>query len=236
MLAGIPLCRVEDGNRVATKVLHQTHAGDIGCTIPHINHVLEGYGTIIFGDIAIDLRRIEDRFDTLIDFEDKLGFVGIVNRHSRPIGDAIDIVEERAGVDFAELVRNLCALDNLRQTRRVDIVQDADTTLLTITIDTSEPLLHTSVEAHLAARLLKRLPTQRQPLRLGLLNHAGHVGQHHVGILLFGQRIGLGPELLVALAYRRNKIILLHVARRQRAVKIVDQRNRKTRILHSFSV
>ena len=92
-------------------------------------------------------------------------------------------------------------------------MQDADAPLGAVAVDAPEPLLHAAVERHAAPRLLEGLTAQRQPLRLGLLDHPGHVGEDHVGILLLGQRVGLGPELLVALADGRNEVILLHVAR-----------------------
>ena len=90
-------------------------------------------------------------------------------------------------------------------------------------VDAAEPLLHARKEPDVASRLLERLAAQRQALRLGLLDHPGHVREDHIGVLLFGQRVGLGPELLVALADGRNEIVLLHVARSQRAVEIVDE-------------
>ena len=78
-------------------------------------------------------------------------------------------------------------------------------------------------ERHAAARILERLAAQRESLRLGLLDHPGHVREDHVGVLLLGQRVGLGPELLVALADGRNEVVFLHVARSERAVEVVDQ-------------
>lgn len=62
-----------------------------------------------------------------------------------------------------------------------------------------------------------------ESLRLGLLDHPRHVRKDHVGVLLLGQRVGLGPELLVALADGRNEVVFLHVARSERSVEVVDQ-------------
>ena len=90
-------------------------------------------------------------------------------------------------------------------------------------VDARKPLFDPREERHAAARILKRLAAQRQALRLGLLDHPGHVREDHVGVLLFGQRVGLGPELLVALADGRNEVVFLHVARSERSVEVVDQ-------------
>ena len=81
-------------------------------------------------------------------------------RHSWPVGDAIDIVEERAGIDILKLVGNGSALDNLLETRRVDIVQDVDATLSAILIDTLEPLDYTIVESYVTSRFAEGLTAQ----------------------------------------------------------------------------
>jgi len=107
-------------------------------------------------------------------------------------------------------------------------VEDADAALGAVAVDAPEPLFHAPEEGHFAARLLERFAAQRQPFRPGALDHAGHVGEDHVGVLLLGQRIGLGPELLVALAHRGDEVVFLHVARGQRAVEVVDQRYGET--------
>ena len=102
-------------------------------------------------------------------------------------------------------------------------MQQAQTLFFGISVHAREPRLDAGVVSYAPARLLKGLAPQREALALRLLYHAGHVGEHGVGILLLGQRVGLAPELLVALADGRNEIVLLHVARGQRAVEIVYQ-------------
>ena len=110
-------------------------------------------------------------------------------------------------------------------------MQNLDTLRLAIAVYTLKPLLDTRIEHNLATRLLKRLTTQRVSLRLRLTNHQRHIGQNLIGILLLGHLVGIAPKLLVALAYGRNKVILLHIARSKRSVKIVYQRNGKLRSL-----
>ena len=223
LLAGPLPVGVVDRDRMAPGVLDQPHTGDVGGPVAHVDHVFERYGTLVFGDVAVDQLRIENRLNALVDLEDELRLVGVVDRHGGPVGDAVHVVEERAGVDLAELVGDLRALDDLLQPRGVDVVQDADAPPGPVGVDARKPLFDPREERHAAARILKRLAAQRQALRLGLLDHPGHVREDHVGVLLLGQRVGLGPELLVALADGRNEIVLLHVARGQRAVEIVDE-------------
>ena len=95
--------------------------------------------------------------------------------------------------------------------------------LFAVAVDSGKPLPDAVEERHAAARLLERLAFERESLRLGLLDHPRHVRKDHVGVLLLGERVGLGPELLVALADGRNEVVFLHVARSERSVEVVDQ-------------
>ena len=104
---------VVDTNRVASAVAHQTHAGDVGCSVANVDHVLEGHGALRVGHEGIYQVRVAHAIDALVDFVDKLRLVGVVDSHGGPIGVAIVVVEEFAGVDFLEFARNGSALDNL---------------------------------------------------------------------------------------------------------------------------
>ena len=217
------LVGVVDGDRVSSEILHQPHAGDVGGSVADVDHVFERHGALVLGNVAVDHLRVEDRFHALVDLEHELRLVGVVDRHGGPVGDAVHVVEERAGVDLAELVGDLRSLDDLLETRRVDVVEDADAPLFAVAVDSGKPLPDAVEERHAAARLLERLAFERESLRLGLLDHPRHVRKDHVGVLLLGERVGLGPELLVALADGRNEVVFLHVARSERSVEVVDQ-------------
>ena len=205
-------------------VLHKSHTRDVGHSVTNINHTLEWHRTLVLLHILVHLEGVIHWLYALVNLEDKLCLVGVVHRHSWPVGDAIDIVEERAGVDMLELVGDGCALDNLLHTRRVDVVQQTDASLGSIGIHTGKPPLHAIVIDNVASRLLERLTTKRQALALCLLNHSCHIGQNGVGILRLGKDVGIVPELLVALAHGGNKVILLHIAWRECAIEIVYQR------------
>ena len=217
---------VVDGDRVPTEVLHQPHTGNVGRPVAHVDHTAERDGTFALLDILIDQLAVRHRLDALVDLEDELRLIGIVDRHAGPVGDAVDVVEERAGVDLAELGRDGRPLDHLLQARRIDVVQHAHAPRGGVGVDAAEPLLHARKEPDVASRLLERLAAQRQFARARRFEHLGHVGKRHVGVLLLGQRIGVVPELPVALADGGNEIVLLHVAGRQRTVEVVDQRRR----------
>ena len=118
---------------------------------------------------------------------------------------------------------DLRSLDDLLETRRVDVVEDADAPFFAVAVDPGKPLPDAVEERHAASRLLERLAFERESLRLGLLDHPCHIRKDHVGVLLLGERVGLGPELLVALADGRNEVVFLHVARSERSVEVVDQ-------------
>ena len=144
-------------------VLDQAHAGDVGGAVADVDHAAERHGPLVLGDVAVDLRGVRHRFDALVDLEDELRLVGVVDRHGRPVGDAVDIVEERAGVDLAEFAGDFGALDDLFQSGGVDVVEDADAALGAVAVDAPEPLFHAPEEGHFAARLLERFAAQRQP-------------------------------------------------------------------------
>ena len=74
---------------------------------------------------------IRDRFDALVDLEDELGLVGVIDRYGGPIGDSVDVVQERAGVDPPEFMGDFRPFDDLLQTRGVDVVQYPDCLLYT---------------------------------------------------------------------------------------------------------
>ena len=101
-------------------------------------------------------------------------------------------------------------------------MDNIDSTLCTIGIYAVKPLCHTWIELYIATTLLKSLTTQRDTLCLRLTNHQRHIGQNLVSILLLSKVVCLTPKLLIALSDSRNKVVLLHIAGSQCAVKIVN--------------
>ena len=111
------ILRIIDSNRVAAEVLHKAHTRDIGSTVAYVNHTREWHGARFLLHIAVYELCVIYRLHAFVDLEDKLRLVGVVYRYSRPICDAVHIVEERAGVYLLEAVGNLRTLDNLLQAR-----------------------------------------------------------------------------------------------------------------------
>ena len=113
LLAGTLLVGVVDRDRMSAGIFHQPHAGDVGRPVAHVDHVLERHGTFVFGDVTVHHLAVEHRFDAFVDLEDELRLVGVVDRHGGPVGDAVDVVEKRAGIDLPELVCDLSSFDDL---------------------------------------------------------------------------------------------------------------------------
>ena len=107
---------------VASEVLDQLHTGNICRSITEIYHTPKWYRTLRLLHKAVDILGVEYRLYALVYFEDKLCLVSIVYRHCWPIGYAVDVVEERAGVDILKLVSYGSSLDNLLKARGVDVV------------------------------------------------------------------------------------------------------------------
>ena len=66
LLAGPLPVGVVDRDRMAPGVLDQPHTGDVGGPVAHVDHVFERYGTLVFGDVAVDQLRIENRLNALV--------------------------------------------------------------------------------------------------------------------------------------------------------------------------
>lgn len=137
---GVSDLGVIDGDRMSAGVLHQPHAGDVGRTVAHVDHAPEGYRALVLLDVLVHELAVEDRFDALVDLEDELGLVGVIDRYGGPIGDSVDVVQERAGVDPPEFMGDLRPFDDLLQARGVDVVQDADAPRRAVGVDACEPL------------------------------------------------------------------------------------------------
>ena len=143
---GVSDLGVIDGDRMSAGVLHQPHAGDVGRTVAHVDHAPEGYRALVLLDVLVHELAVEDRFDALVDLEDELSLVGVIDRYGGPIGDSVDVVQERAGVDPPEFMGDLRAFDDLLQARGVDVVQDADAPRRAVGVDACEPLPDSFVE------------------------------------------------------------------------------------------
>ena len=89
-----------------------------------------------------------------------------------------------------------------------------------------KPLLHAFVQLHATAELHKLFAFYAHMCRTGFFEHQPHVAQHVAGVVLGFETVVLGPELLAVLdTYGFQKVVLLHVERREGAVEIVDKRH-----------
>ena len=96
-------------------------------------------------------------------------------------------------------------------------------TAAAVLVDCAEPLLNSVEQGYVAAESAEVLLAQGDLVRLGLVVHQFHIGQHVGCVLPYGDVVGHPPELLGGLAHCLNEPELLHIARRQSAVKVVNK-------------
>ena len=114
------------------------------------------------------------------------------------------------------------ALDNLFQAGGIDVMLDDHPVLLAIGIHVAEPLPHALVQLDIRAIPAESFPGEPDSVLAGLVVHQFHVGQDVGGVLADGDTVALGPEFLRRLADGLDKPELLHIARREGSVEVVD--------------
>ena len=124
-----------------------------------------------------------------------------------------------------EFIRDGGALYDLLQAGGIDVMLDLDTVRFAVFVDQPEPAADAFVEFDVLAELLELLATEGDVVLLRFVEHQLHVGQDIAGILAAGDVVTLGPELLRSLSYGLDESEFLHIARRQRAVEVVDKRD-----------
>lgn len=199
---------------MATVLLHHLHAGHIGFSIPEINHSRKRDRALAIRNILVHPAVVAHLTDALVDLEEKLRLRGIIHGYGWPVGDAILIIEKRAGIDVLEFVGDGRALYHLLQSRGVDVVLDLQSDACTIFVDEREPLLYATEELYIPAEALEGFAGERDMVLLGFIQHHIHIGENAVGILAHGQFPVLIPEFLLRLSGCLDESELLHVAGR----------------------
>ena len=208
---------------MAAVLLYHLHAGHIGFSIPEIDHSRERDGALAIGNILVHPAVVAHLTDALVDLEEKLRLRGIIHGYGWPVGDAILIIEKRAGIDVLEFLGDGRALYHLLQSRGVDVVLDLQSDACAIFVDEREPLLHATEEFHIPAEALEGFAGERDMVLLCFFEHQKHIGQDAVGILTFCQFSVSIPEFLLGLSGCLDESELLHVARRECSVEIIYQ-------------
>ena len=204
--------------------LYHLHARHIGFSISEIYHSGERDRSLFVGDILVHSSVVAHLFDTLVDFEEELRLGSIVYGYGWPIGDSLLIVEKGAGVDVLKFLGDRCALYHLLQSRGVDVVLYVQSDTVAIFIHERKPLFYAAEQFYILAEFLKRFPGERDIILLGFVEHQIHIGQNAVGILTLCKLSVFLPELVFCLACSLYESKLLHIARRQCAVEIINQR------------
>ena len=108
---------------------------------------------------------------------------------------------------------------------------DDDPMLLPVFIHRREPLPHSVEKLDFFPESSEILSGEANPKPAGLVEHELHITEYIARVLLDGNVIALGPELLRVLSDGLNESELLHIARRKRPVKVIA--NSYPRLCHS---
>ena len=216
--------RVVHRDGIAAEHLDDLHAGDVGGPVAEVDHMAEGDGFLVFLLALVDARVVADIHDALGDLEEELRLGGVVHGHSRPDGHAAFVVPERAGENLLELFGDGGAFDELGLPRRIDVVLHLHAVAPAVFVDQGKPLAYAGIEFDALAEGDEGFAGEGDALGTGLVDHQLHIGEDAAHLLPFGHRVALAPELLGRLPDGLDEAELLHVARRERSVEIVDQR------------
>ena len=93
----------------------------------------------------------------------------------------------------------------------------------TISIDQSKPILHSFEQFDRLSELLEILSSELDACLLRLVEHQLHIAEDIARVLVESDLITFLPELLGLLSDGLDESELLHVSRRECAVKVVDQ-------------
>ena len=215
------------GDRVAAVLFQQSHARHVGVAVAEIDHVGKRNGPRVFRHVAVDA--LAQILDALVDAEQVLRLAGVGDDALRK-RQIISVEPIFRREHVGEVLVDLGALDDLGQARRHQIMFERDAVarafLFHISRDVGEPRFDTGVQLNIAPLRHQILAIDAQVLLLGLLVHQVHVGDQRIGALSLGNARTLGPEILGLDAELRQKRIFLHRLRGERAIEIVDQRDR----------
>ena len=106
-----------DGNGMSALFLDYAHTRNVGFSVAQIDHPFEWNRPVLFSHILVDSFIVTYLFYALVDFEKELRFCRVIHGYSGPVGNSINIVEERAGVDILETFGYRGAFYHLPQSR-----------------------------------------------------------------------------------------------------------------------
>ena len=211
---GLLLGRIIYGNGMAAVLLHHLHAGHVGFSISEIDHSREWDGALVIRNILVHLAVVAHLTDALVDLEEKLRLRGIIHGYGWPVGDAILIIEKRAGIDVLEFLGDGGALYHLLQSRGVDVVLDLQSDACAIFVDEREPLLHATEEFHIPAEALEGFAGEGDMVFHRFIQHHVHIGEDAAGIFTHGKLPVFIPEFFLRLSCCLDESELLHVTGR----------------------
>ena len=218
---------------MAPEHAHDLHAGHVRVAVAEIDHVRERDAFLVLGHRFVDLLVVAGAEDALADLEEELRLGGVVHGDARPFRLAVGVVDEGAGEDVLELVGDRTALDDLLEAGRIDVVLDPHAVRLAVAVDQAEPFAHAVEQLDVLPEALEVLAAELDAVALRLVEHQLHIGKDVGRVLADGDAVAHPPEFLGRLADGLDEAELLHVARREGAVIIVNERDNRFFLDHS---
>ena len=207
---------------MSTIGLDCTHAWHIRLSITKINHSFEWHGALIRRHKLVDTYTVADLADTLVDLKKELRLLGIIHYHRWPTCIAIAVIEVGASIDLLELLGNSTAFDHLLDTRTIDIVLDFDANLCCIGIDMIKPLSDTRKETYCLAKLAQHISRTANTCTLCLSLNGIHHHRNTTRIIGLGDLVAKIPKFRrISVTNSLQESELLHIARREGAVKVI---------------
>jgi len=206
--------------RVLIKVSGEALSGDKGTGFDHdyidkvVNQIIKARQLGVQIGIVVDIQ------NPLVDPVNKLGLIGIVNRHFGPDRLAV-LIQELTGVDPLKELSNGSALNDLLQTGGQHIMLHLHPGLLGIAVDPGKPPFHTGMILNILSTGHQGLPCQRIACLPCLFHHTVHIGKNAVHCLLGSDHTGVGPKLIGLHPDTGNKGVLLHIPCAKGFIKVI---------------
>ena len=212
-----------NGDRYATLLFDERHAGNIGNTVAKIDHIL--IRNFALANLIVDLFVFGLIVNALGNTEHVLRFLGVVDGDLGPDCLAVLVKMVLASKDLFETIADLRALDDLLDTAGNNVVLNVNANRFAKEIDALKPVENTLVEANVLARGTQIFLGDVNALFLAKLHGAKEIAENAFHIVLFSIGFYLAPKLGGRHTQIGDKGIVLHILIAQGFIKVVHKSN-----------